>query len=1263
MQFVHRGPDIPERLIQAHEDGRVVFFCGAGISYPARLPGFAGLVSRLYSALGIATPNAVQGAAIKAGQFDTAIGLLESDIMGGREVVRPALAAILTPDLTSPKSTATHEALLTLGKVRDGHFRLITTNFDRIFESIIESKRLGIASYQAPLLPIPKTRWDGLVYLHGLLSAAPTPSELNRLVISSGDFGLAYLTERWAARFVSELFRNYTVCFVGYSINDPVLRYMMDALAADRLLGESTPEMFAFGSYSTGKEDLRANEWHAKNVFPILYREHNHHTYLHQTLQAWAKTYRDGVQGKERIVAECAVTRPMASTKQDDYIGRLLWALSDPKGLPAKHFAEFDPVPSLEWLEPLSDQRYVDSDLGRFGVIPQGSRDEKLTFSLTSRPTPYSLAPWMNLVDGGFSSSSWDEIMKQLARWLVRHLDDPKLLLWLIKRGGKLHEEMNWWIERRIDELAKLAHDGRTDDLEAILKNAPNAVPGDLMRALWRLLLTRRVKTQNRNFDLFRWRDRFRRDGLTATLRFELRDSLTPMVALSEPYQRSEAGEENEGTLRINDLVEWDIELASEHPHTVLQELENDQRWLTALPELLFDFSTLLRDALDLRKELGGADADSDFSYIHQPSIEVHPQNRDFHDWTALIDLTRNAWVATAEALPEQALLAVEIWSQTSYPIFRRLALFAASQGRVVPLTRAIELLLDKDHWWLWSVETEREAIRLLVSLAPQLDEAMLMQLEQAILIGPPRSMYRDDIEQARWTGLVDKEIWLRLMKMQAGGATLSRQSIARLAEISAAHTQWRLEEDDRDEFPYWMGDGDELRKFVSAPRRRRDLVEWIRQQPTADTWQEDDWREMCRDNFATTSSALISLASEGIWPEGRWREALQAWSVDKHVRRSWRYIGPILLKAPDKLVEQLAHGIGWWLQSIAKTFEGREENFFTLASRVLTLEDDEANTVDTVDMVGRAINHPTGIVTEALLLWWYRRSLEDGQGLPDDLKQIFSQLADVHFEKYRHARILLASNLIALFRVDTVWTTAHLVPLFDWQHIEVEARAVWQGFMRSPRLYRPTIEAIKPYFLDTASHYAELGQYKEQYAALLTYAALDPADTFKNAELALAIRSLPPEGLHDVAKALQRGVEGAGDQRSDYWTNRVRPFLQFIWPKSRDNATPAISETFALLCVAADADLPNALLTLRAWIQHLARPDFVVHRLHASGLCSEFPLHTLDLLNLIIGNTAEWLPRDLGSCLASIAAAAPELENDVRYQRLMAFFRQNGGD
>lgn len=125
MQFIQNGPDIPDRLLQAYEEGKVVFFCGAGISYPAGLPGFQGLVSKLYDSF-TTSPTAVEKAAIKNGQFDTAIGLLESRITGGREVVRQAVADILTPtDPTNPKATATHRALIGLSRSKDGRHRLI----------------------------------------------------------------------------------------------------------------------------------------------------------------------------------------------------------------------------------------------------------------------------------------------------------------------------------------------------------------------------------------------------------------------------------------------------------------------------------------------------------------------------------------------------------------------------------------------------------------------------------------------------------------------------------------------------------------------------------------------------------------------------------------------------------------------------------------------------------------------------------------------------------------------------------------------------------------------------------------------------------------------------------------------------------------------------------------------------------------------------------------------------------------------------------
>jgi NAD-dependent SIR2 family protein deacetylase len=214
MRFVKDGPDVPDRLLQAHEEGRVVFFCGAGISYPAGLKGFDWLVDRLFEELG-ETKQPTEQAAIKEKRFDAAIDLLERRVKN-RALIREKIREILTPeDLGKPRSMATHRALLTLAKTQSGQVRLVTTNFDRIFCAIAPP---DLPSFAAPLLPVPKSRWHGLIYLHGLLPENNDASALNNLVVSSGDFGLAYLTERWASRFVTELFRGYTMCFVGYSI-------------------------------------------------------------------------------------------------------------------------------------------------------------------------------------------------------------------------------------------------------------------------------------------------------------------------------------------------------------------------------------------------------------------------------------------------------------------------------------------------------------------------------------------------------------------------------------------------------------------------------------------------------------------------------------------------------------------------------------------------------------------------------------------------------------------------------------------------------------------------------------------------------------------------------------------------------------------------------------------------------------------------------------------------------------------------------------
>lgn len=590
MQFVTNGPDIPDALLQAHEEGHVVFFCGAGISYPAGLPGFGDLVDRIYKILGT-TRIPIEAQAFNSCQYDAALNLLEDRLPGQRKglLMRKALADSLKPKLRKKGAAETHAALLQLARNREGRLRLVTTNFDHVFERVSKRESMPFVPHVAPMLPVPKnSRWDGLVYLHGRLSDKPDDSALNRLVVTSGDFGLAYLTERWAARFVSELFRNYVVCFVGYSINDPVMRYMMDALAADRMLGEITPQAWVLGDVKPGEEATKTIEWKAKGVTPILYEVpagDKMHSALHGTLKAWADTYRDGVNGKSGIVARHALARPSASTKQDDFVGRMLWALSDKSGAPAKKFADFNPVPSLDWLlEAFVDDRFRHADLPRFNVPPHAEENAKLTFSLVRRPAPYHLAPRMALVSGGGMSLVWDDAMFHLARWLTRHLNDPALVIWLADRGGQLGDRWPWLIERKLNELDGLERDGKVAELDDIRANAPNEIPSPLMRRLWRLLLAGRVKAYRTDIDLYMWQQKLERDGFSTTLRLELRDLLSPRITLRKPMRWGEVADPSEEPKCIRQLVDWELVLVADHVHSALHDLSSEI-WRAALPK------------------------------------------------------------------------------------------------------------------------------------------------------------------------------------------------------------------------------------------------------------------------------------------------------------------------------------------------------------------------------------------------------------------------------------------------------------------------------------------------------------------------------------------------------------------------------------------------------------------------------------------------------------------------------------------------------
>src|SRR5262249_19255301 len=146
----------------------------------------------------------------------------ETESMRFRRIVQDVLSR-------PPSTLSRHKSILKLARSDHGtgRVRLVTTNFDTLFEQADKEVQFEAAPRIAPL---DRDRWNGIVYLHGRIPPSGNGDGAD-LVLTSGDFGKAYLRERWASRFVSELFATYSVIFIGYSAEDHVIRYLLDAFS------------------------------------------------------------------------------------------------------------------------------------------------------------------------------------------------------------------------------------------------------------------------------------------------------------------------------------------------------------------------------------------------------------------------------------------------------------------------------------------------------------------------------------------------------------------------------------------------------------------------------------------------------------------------------------------------------------------------------------------------------------------------------------------------------------------------------------------------------------------------------------------------------------------------------------------------------------------------------------------------------------------------------------------------------------------------
>jgi hypothetical protein len=1249
------APDIPERLLQDHEDGKVVFFCGAGISYPAGLPGFGTLVEQVYNNLGIQPRSQIQQVAFKNHQYDVAISLLESNISGGRNRVRKQIAEILSNPTINEKTTVMHKSLLTLSKNRDGKIRLVTTNFDRIFEHVIKEAGVARECFEAPALPIANEEWNGIVYLHGLLCEEPESEASRQIIISSGDFGQAYLIDRWAARFLGQLFKKFSVCFIGYSLEDPVVRYMTDAIAAASLHDENLPEMFAFCAYKGSSKEAILNKWKAKGVTPIAYNQKKKHRLLQETLKSWSSTYQEGGQGKVNVVRLMIGTKPSPSTVEDDPVRKMIWALSDPTGKPAEFFAKATPVFDLAWLSAFSGKKYPSRELAIFGVHKSCNRKFETEYSLLDRPyTDAQKPPAMSLVRNNFYWIENDRVMNQLCNWLVRHLNNPNLIIWVSEGGGILHPEFRRLIIGQLDYIADLKNRGQDKELGKILLNSPDGIPDEAMTTLWELALSGKLCIPVESYSIIQTCHHIKKYGLSSSFKSLLLKALSPTVILKRHTKYGLDSPSASGTRIIGNFIDAEVVVCNQ-ANIFVEMVKDFQEWKRCLPDFVVDFTLLLKEAMDLQKKLGKISNDSDYSCISINSIIEIEDRESRHSWILLARILRDSWLELQKKNNEYADLMINLWWNYPYPIFKRLSFYALSHLDIVDADRVIQMFSDRAGKWLWSFETQFEVLQLLKKIAESCTRCEIERIERLLLDGLPEEFARTDAKLSKKEEYYNRALWLRLgVLKEASSGSIDIVAEKRFEEIIKKYGLPKVVSQEQ-EYPIRMSMKIESEfECIKLPREAKVLYTSIRDNQERKGWEADDWKDLCKAELDLAVDTLLQLHNDGFESFHWWDSAFCNWASEEVVEASWMSLSKTMLTFSEEFFTSCSQGLSRWIQAIAKRGTCDDDTFLALINRIISCSLSEHRIGN--DYVTFAINNPVGISMLALMDWWFNKKPKDGELLPHDIKQPLEKICTQETDKYINGKVILASYALSLFRIDSEWTKSILLPLFDWSVPRESTVACWQGFLWNPRITLPFLDEFKKYILPAVDHRDEFGLGSQNYVRLITNIGIHKPEFFTYKEISTIISQFDTQELIYVSNFIKELVESAGDELEEIWDCRLSKFFQYCWPKKSTLFNEDISQTIALICIRAEVVFEKVYHELQFYISAIEYPDYVLMELEKTVLCEKFPEATLNLIDMVIGSDSKLsISSNLKTCLDKIIIGKHSLESSRKFQRLFS--------
>lgn len=902
MRFFSSGPSIPDSLLEERDRGNVVFFCGAGISQPAGLPGFLDLAERVNFSLGSAKGSAVSDLLERirtnpsyAPPLDQVFSTLQQ--VYGAAAIDDAVAQ----QLKIPRNAyiGCHSIVLRLSLSAKRRPQVVTTNFDRLFEKANRATRVHVP----PALPdlASGQPMEGIVYLHGRAPVKP-PGGIARqgFVLSSADFGRAYLADGWATRFARELLQRYVIVLLGYSATDPPVRYLLEGLHARDDAG--TLSIYAFDQ---GDEDEVRDRWRDRGVTPLAYPPSDRsHSSLWDTLEAWAERADDPDAWRRKVVSK-ALSGPRALEPYER--GQVASLVSTDVG--AKLFANFETLPPAEWLC-VFDQ-FIRRAEPRKSVGEIEAFDPLLAYGLDDDP-PRTTDPSLRDTASGsdfLSSVAGDRreaSRSRLAGSIWPRWGDPMPPRLLALAG---------WIANVIDEPAtagwaagyRALHPALCDQIEWRLERSGKDVHERAYRA-WALLLEQYRNSPEDDHDSawFQFAPKLKREGWSTRVCREFERVAKPYLRSKRPFHTFPcAPQAGWPDVRMSDVVSFDVEFPLEHAGEI--DVPSD------------DLAGVVRA---LRRGLEhGAGLLSEVGTSFWQTTTFHPEDRPGEHYLDdkdhyLLRFIRLFDRLVKERRPE-ARNEVLRWIRRDRFFFDKLTIYAAMKPEIFSAHECASRILELSSESLWDSHSAREVLHTLRARWHELSKKDRHLLEARILEGP--NQWRgEEIENYARRKAIDAATMLGWLRHH--GCSLSKETAALLPKLREADPRWQpswdLTADDSHEGRVsWVKIDTDPAKIIDAPLP--DLIQRVQEFTTHSFGEFTEYRPFVGlvQNAPFRALSLLSFeARHQRYPIHLWQNTLSYWPAEASDRLQRLLLSRLVRLPPDKIFE-LRYDAPNWLQ------------------------------------------------------------------------------------------------------------------------------------------------------------------------------------------------------------------------------------------------------------------------------------------------------------------------------------------------------------